>query len=112
MRILTRNERRALKLEIRKSKFSFDMLRVIVDCKLYDKRLYLLGMDIHDDKNGMSQRIVVPLKSQPDMMRIREQLETMPSKVFICPVPIETLEKAKIEYQERRKNGENRDKAI
>lgn len=86
MRTLTRNERRALKLEIRKSKFSFDMLRVIVDCKLYDKRLYLLGMDIHDDKNGIAQRICIPMKTEPDMERIKEQLETLPAKVFYTPI--------------------------
>lgn len=112
MRTLTRNERRAIKLELRKSKFSFEKLRIIIDCRELENKLWLVGMDIHDDKNGMSQRIVVPLKSRPDMMRIREQLETMPAKVFICPVPIETLEEAKIEYQERRKDGKNRDKAI
>ena len=89
MRTLTRNERRALKLEIRRSEFSFDMLRVIVDCRLYDKKLYLLGMDIHDDKNGKSQRICIPMKTEPDMERIKEQLETLPAKVFFIPVIFE-----------------------
>lgn len=89
MRTLTRNERRALKLEIRKSKFSFDMLRIIVDCKLYDKKLYLLGMNIYDDKNGKSQRICIPMKTAPDMERIKEQLETLPAKVFFIPAIFE-----------------------
>ena len=89
MRTLTRNERRALKLEIRKSKFSFDMLRIVVGCKLYDKKLYLLGMDIYDDKNGKSQRICMPMKTAPDMERIKEQLETLPAKVFFIPVIFE-----------------------
>lgn len=92
MRTLTRNERRAIKLELRKSKFSFEKLRIIVDCRELENKLWLVGMDIHDDKNGMSQRIVVPLKSQPDMMRIREQLETMPAKVFTIPFPLYTEE--------------------
>ena len=109
MRTLTRNERRAIKLELRKSKFSFEKLRILIDCKEYDKKLWLLGLNVFDDKDGKSQRICVPFKSQPDMMRIREQLETMPAKVFICPVPIETLEEAKIEYQERRKNATTTD---
>lgn len=92
MRTLTRNERRAIKLELRKSKFSFEKLRIIVDCRELENKLWLVGMDIHDDKNGISQRIVVPLKSQPDMIRIREQLETMPAKVFTIPFPLYTEE--------------------
>ena len=92
MRTLTRNERRAIKMELKKSKFSLEKLRIIVDCRELENKLWLVGMDIHDDKNGMSQRIVVPLKSQPDMMRIREQLETMPAKVFTVPFPLYTEE--------------------
>lgn len=92
MRTLTRNERRAIKLELRKSKFSFEKLRIIIDCRELENKLWLVGMDIHDDKNGMSQRIVVPFKSEPDMMRIREQLETMPAKVFTIPFPLYTEE--------------------
>lgn len=92
MRTLTRNERRAIKLELRKSKFSFEKLRILIDCRELENKLWLVGMDIHDDKNGKSQRIVVPLKSQPDMMRIREQLETMPAKVFTIPFPLYTEE--------------------
>lgn len=92
MRTLTRNERRAIKLELRKSKFSFEKLRILIDCRELKNKLWLVGMDIHDDKNGISQRIVVPLKSQPDMMRIREQLETMPAKVFTIPFPLYTEE--------------------
>ena len=92
MRTLTRNERRAIKLELRKSKFSFEKLRIIIDCRELENKLWLVGMDIHDDKNGISQRIVVPLKSQPDMMRIREQLETIPAKVFTIPFPLYTEE--------------------
>ena len=86
MRTLTRNERRAIKLELRKSKFSFEKLRILIDCKVYDKKLWLVGMDIHDDVNGLAQRIVVPFKSEPDMARIREQLENYPASVFLAPV--------------------------
>lgn len=74
------------------SKFSLEKLRIILDCREYEKKLWLVGMDIHDDVNGLAQRIVVPLKSQPDMMRIREQLETMPAKVFTIPFPLYTEE--------------------
>lgn len=86
MRTLTRNERRAIKLELRKSKFSFEKLRIIIDCRELENKLWLVGMDIHDDKNGISQRIVVPFKTEPDMARIREQLENYPASVFLAPV--------------------------
>ena len=86
MRTLTRNERRAIKLELRKSKFSFEKLRIILDCREYEKKLWLVGMDIHDDVNGLAQRIVVPFKTEPDMARIREQLENYPASVFLAPV--------------------------
>lgn len=86
MRTLTRNERRAIKMELKKSKFSLEKLRIILDCREYEKKLWLVGMDIHDDKNGMSQRIVVPFKTEPDMARIREQLEKYPASVFLVPV--------------------------
>ena len=86
MRTLTRNERRAIKLELRKSKFSFEKLRIIVDCRELENKLWLVGMDIHDDVNGLAQRIVVPFKSEPDMARIREQLENYPASVFLVPV--------------------------
>ena len=86
MRTLTRNERRAIKLELRKSKFSFEKLRIIIDCRELENKLWLVGMDIHDDKNGMSQRICVPFKTEPDMARIREQLENYPASVFLAPV--------------------------
>lgn len=89
MRTLTRNERRAIKLELRKSKFSFEKLRIIIDCKEYDKKLWLLGLNIFDDKNGISQRICVPFKTEPDMARIKEQLENYPAKVFFIPVIFE-----------------------
>lgn len=92
MRTLTRNERRAIKLELRKSKFSFEKLRILIDCKEYDKKLWLLGLNIFDDKDGKSQRICVPFKTEPDMMHIREQLETMPAKVFTIPFPLYTEE--------------------
>ena len=92
MRTLTRNERRAIKMELKKSKFSLEKLRIILDCREYEKKLWLVGMDIHDDVNGLAQRIVVPLKSEPDMARIREQLETMPAKVFTIPFPLYTEE--------------------
>ena len=85
MRTLTRNERRAIKLELRKSKFSFEKLRIILDCREYEKKLWLVGMDIHDDVNGLAQRIVVPFKTEPDMARIREQLENYPASVFLAP---------------------------
>ena len=86
MRTLTRNERRAIKLELRKSKFSFEKLRIIIDCRELENKLWLVGMDIHDDVNGLAQRIVVPFKSEPDMARIREQLENYPASVFLAPV--------------------------
>lgn len=86
MRTLTRNERRAIKLELRKSKFSFEKLRIIIDCRELENKLWLVGMDIHDDVNGLAQRIVVPFKSEPDMARIREQLENYPASVFLMPV--------------------------
>ena len=86
MRTLTRNERRAIKLELRKSKFSFEKLRIIIDCRELENKLWLVGMDIHDDKNGISQRICVPFKTEPDMARIREQLENYPASVFLAPV--------------------------
>lgn len=89
MRTLTRNERRAIKLELRKSKFSFEKLRIIIDCKVYDKKLWLLGLNIFDDKDGKSQRICIPIKTEPDMERIKEQLETLPAKVFFIPVIFE-----------------------
>lgn len=92
MRTLTRNERRAIKMELKKSKFSLEKLRIILDCREYEKKLWLVGMDIHDDVNGLAQRIVVPFKSEPDMARIREQLETMPAKVFTIPFPLYTEE--------------------
>lgn len=86
MRTLTRNERRAIKQELRKSKFSFEKLRIIVDCRELENKLWLVGMDIHDDKDGKSQRICVPFKTEPDMARIREQLEKYPASVFLVPV--------------------------
>lgn len=86
MRTLTRNERRAIKLELRKSKFSFEKLRILIDCKEYDKKLWLLGLNIFDDKDGKAQRICVPFKTEPDMARIREQLENYPASVFLAPV--------------------------
>lgn len=86
MRTLTRNERRAIKLELKKSKFSLEKLRIILDCREYEKKLWLVGMDIHDDVNGLAQRIVVPFKTEPDMARIREQLENYPASVFLAPV--------------------------
>ena len=86
MRTLTRNERRAIKMELKKSKFSLEKLRIILDCREYEKKLWLVGMDIHDDVNGLAQRIVVPFKSEPDMARIREQLENYPASVFLAPV--------------------------
>ena len=92
MRSLTRNEKRAVKLEIRKSKFSFERLRIILDCKEYENKLWLVGMNIFDDKNGISQRICIPFKTEPDMERIKEQLENMPAKVFLCPAPLDALE--------------------
>lgn len=93
MRTLTRNERRAIKLELRKSKFSFEKLRIIIDCKEYDKKLWLLGLNIFDDKDGKAQRICVPFKTEPDMARIREQLENMPATVFYVPVEVEDADK-------------------
>ena len=92
MRTMTRNERRAIKMELKKSKFSLEKLRIILDCREYEKKLWLVGMDIHDDVNGLAQRICVPFKTEPDMARIREQLETMPAKVFLCPAPLEEAE--------------------
>ena len=86
MRGLTKNERRAIKLELRKSEFSFDKLRILIDCKEYDKKLWLLGLNIFDDVNGLSQRICIPFKTEPDMARIREQLENYPASVFLAPV--------------------------
>ena len=86
MRTLTRNERRAIKMELKKSKFSLEKLRIILDCREYEKKLWLVGMDIHDDVNGLAQRIVVPFKTEPDMARIREQLEKYPASVFLAPV--------------------------
>ena len=86
MRTLTRNERRALKMELKKSKFSLEKLRIILDCREYEKKLWLVGMDIHDDVNGLAQRIVIPFKTEPDMARIREQLEKYPASVFLVPV--------------------------
>ena len=86
MRTLTRNERRAIKMELKKSKFSLEKLRIILDCREYEKKLWLVGMDIHDDVNGLAQRIVVPFKSEPDMARIREQLKNYPATVFLVPV--------------------------
>ena len=85
MRTLTRNERRAIKMELKKSKFSLEKLRIILDCREYEKKLWLVGMDIHDDVNGLAQRIVVPFKTEPDMARIREQLEKYPASVFLVP---------------------------
>ena len=85
MRTLTRNERRAIKMELKKSKFSLEKLRIILDCREYEKKLWLVGMDIHDDVNGLAQRIVVPFKTEPDMARIREQLENYPASVFLVP---------------------------
>jgi hypothetical protein len=39
--------------------------------------------------NGLSQRICVPFKNDPDMERIKEQLENMPATVFYTPVEAE-----------------------
>ena len=89
MRTLTRNERRAIKLELRKSKFSFEKLRIIIDCKEYEKKLWLLGLNFFDDKDGISQRICVPFKTEPDMARIKEQLENYPASVYLAPVMME-----------------------
>ena len=85
MRGLTKNERRAIKLELRKGEFN-----ILIDCKEYDKKLWLLGLNIFDDKDGKSQRICVPFKTEPDMARIREQLENYPASVFLAPV-METM---------------------
>jgi len=88
MRTMTRNERRAIKMELKRSKFSFDKLRIILDCSKRE-RFYLVGMNIFDDVNGLSQRICVPFKNDPDMERIKEQLENMPATVFYTPVEAE-----------------------
>lgn len=85
MRTMTRNERRAIKMELKRSKFSFDKLRIILDCSKRE-RFYLVGMNIFDDANGKSQRICVPFKTEPDMARIREQLENYPASVYLAPV--------------------------
>lgn len=86
MRTLTKKERRAVEMEIKKTNFNWEKLRIIIDCKEYDKKLWLLGLNIFDDKDGKAQRICVPFKTEPDMARIREQLENYPASVFLAPV--------------------------
>lgn len=82
MRGLTKKERRALELEIKKTEFDKDKLRVIVREKQHDS-FYTVAFTIMDDVR--SQILFVPFKSEPDIKRIVEQLGN------IAPVVTEAM---------------------
>lgn len=82
MRGLTKKERRALELEINKTEFDKDKLRVIVREKQHDG-FYTVAFTIMDDTR--SQILFVPFKSAPDIKRIVKQLGN------IAPVVTEAM---------------------
>lgn len=72
MRTLTRKERRAIELELKKTEFNQEKLRIIVDHRRY-KDFYTVNLTILD--NAKSQILFIPLKTEPDIKRIVEQLK-------------------------------------
>lgn len=78
MRTLTDKERRAIKLNLKG--FDKEKLKIIID-KSERKDMILLGLDCLDGKH--MTRLVMPLKNQPDMARINEQLKTITKNVYL-----------------------------
>lgn len=78
MHTLTDKERRAIKLNLKG--FDKEKLRIIID-KSERKDMILLGLDCLDGK--YMTRLVMPLKNQPDMARIKEQLKTITKNVYL-----------------------------
>lgn len=78
MRTLTDKERRAIKLNLKG--FDKERLKIIID-KSERKDMILLGLDCLDGK--YMTRLVMPLKNQPDMARIKEQLKTITKNVYL-----------------------------
>ena len=72
MRTLTRKERRAIELELKKTEFNQEKLRIIVDRRRY-KDFYTVNLTILD--NAKSQILFIPFKTEPDIKRIVEQLK-------------------------------------
>lgn len=80
MRSLTQRERRELKKELVRSSFDLKKLRIVADCYKYDK-LFLVGLNCMD--TNISQRICIPFKDEPNMLRIEKQLEGLANEVFL-----------------------------
>lgn len=78
MHTLTDKERRAIKLNLKG--FDKEKLKIIID-KSERKDMILLGLDCLDGK--YMTRLVMPLKNQPDMVRIKEQLKTITKNVYL-----------------------------
>lgn len=78
MHTLTDKERRAIKLNLKG--FDKEKLKIIID-KSERKDMILLGLDCLDGK--YMTRLVMPLKNQPDMARIKEQLKTITKNVYL-----------------------------
>jgi hypothetical protein len=72
MRGLTKKERRAIELEIKKTEFNQEKLRIIVDHRRY-KDFYTVNLTMLD--NAKSQILFIPFKTEPDIKRIVEQLK-------------------------------------
>lgn len=78
MRGLTKKERRALELEIKKTDYDKDKLRIIVGAKQHEG-FYTASFTIMDGEK--SQILFVPFKSAPDIKRIVMQLGNIASVV-------------------------------
>lgn len=71
MRTLTKKERRAVEMEIKKTNFNWEKLRIIVDHRDYGE-FHTVNLTIMDD--AKSQILFIPFKSAPDIKRIVTQL--------------------------------------
>lgn len=83
MRILTDKERRELKKELKRTGFDLKELRIVADCKVYDG-FWMLGLNCMDKEK--MQRICIPLKGEPTMSAIREQLKKITPNSFLNEV--------------------------
>lgn len=83
MRILTDKERREIKKELKRSGFDLKEMRIVADCKVYDG-FWMLGLNCIDKEK--MQRICIPLKCNPTMSAIREQLKKLAPHTFLNEV--------------------------
>ena len=80
MRGLTQKERRELKKELIKSGFDMEKLRIVADWAKYDG-LFLVGFNCMD--RNISQRICIPFKDVPDIVKIEKQAKRIAPQVFV-----------------------------